>query len=845
LEKKSRFKLTIEASQIITPFAEGGIFSSIGNKPAKLHIDHNGKIAGWDRDSALNAERQIGFQNCIVGPGFIDMHFHGYGDQSNVQYSEIGSFQNPVRILEKITAYGTTACLATVLVPVQSGRFFGVDLDARFKMLRAKLAELVRNTPPYHPSRAKLLGMHFEGPKINPKVSGAIPPNSIWQVSKRDLPRIIGEEEAGNADHGVRMITIAPEMDFSSDFSCIRALSERGIVVALGHSSATLEQTIAAIYAGARHFTHLYNSMGFLFHRNPGIIGAGLVDPRIYNAQELGLSVEIICDFIHVNPAVLSLAINQHHITAGVTDAVANPDMEDGTYEFAGSRVTISEGAVRLLNDGRLAGSVMTMIQTFRNILLLDGDIPDLTKAFEITSTAPAKILGLKKCGKIKKGNNADLVVLDKDYNLMYTIVNGDIAYEASHVKRHDRLSPIILSEKDGIHKPSDKEAVIGMRISAYALWCGYVTDGENVHITMNGKNGNPFHKQGYTGREAILDSAAEAIISAWKDAQNKKLSVTSLGVATSGLVQGSKAVMAMNLPGWKDFDITGELIRRAHKIDSSFPADIHIAVENSANAMALAISRTEHLREDLNLRKEENFIFIKIGQGLGTGVVINGRTISCIEDIASDYYIHLRQAIQNVHEGLPTLLHQTVLINRLIAKGELALMRTCDDEFPELHLESLVSVGGIIHYGREEEKHAGKIFFRKDKINTLIETFETDPYLYENTTFELDLSVKDIIDAFEGKAEEKNHAAAVFKRVGMALGSGIFSLTNTLDTPIRHIVILPQMGIDLSKAFYIIKQTIITTLTSGVRDEKGWDVSFIKGDEKLYVLAGACMCYK
>ena len=142
-----KYKMTIEAGQIIIPGAEGGIFGSIGNRPAKLHIGHDGCIAGWDRDSAINAEKQIGFQNCIIGPGFIDLHFHGYGDQSNQRYSEIGSFQNPVKILEKITSYGTTACLATLVVPAQARRFFGVDLDARFKLLRSQLADLAMNQP--------------------------------------------------------------------------------------------------------------------------------------------------------------------------------------------------------------------------------------------------------------------------------------------------------------------------------------------------------------------------------------------------------------------------------------------------------------------------------------------------------------------------------------------------------------------------------------------------------------------------------------------------------------------------------------------------------------------------
>jgi hypothetical protein len=302
---------------------------------------------------------------------------------------------------------------------------------------------------------------------------------------------------------------------------------------------------------------------------------------------------------------------------------------------------------------------------------------------------------------------------------------------------------------------------------------------------------------------------------------------------------------MAMNLPDWKDFDIAHELLDRAKEIDAGFPGDVPMAVENSANAMALALARNEKLRKLADIEEGENFIYTKIGWGFGTGVIVNGRAINCIEDIAPDYYVHLRRAIENVHLGLPTFLHQTVLINRLIAKGELALMRTCDDEHPELHLEALVSRSGMIHYAREEEKRAGKVFFRKERLNEILNMMKQDPYAFENTTFELGLTIKDIIDALGEKGERGEHAAAVFERMGMALGSGIFSLTNTLNEPIRHIVIMSQIKDGFEKATPIIYQGLMTSLTRGIQDEVGWKVNFLKPDEELYVHAGASMCFQ
>jgi N-acetylglucosamine-6-phosphate deacetylase len=709
-------------------------------------------------------------------------------------------------------------------------------------MLRAQLAGLVMREQEGEPPRARLAGIHLEGPKLNPDVAGAMPSPSIWDATVRDIPMIIGEDEL-QGSHGVRMMTLAPEMDFTGDFGFLRALVERGIIAALGHSAATLEQTIAAVKAGASHLTHIYNAMSPLSHRNPGILGAGLIDPRLYDAREKGLSIEIICDFIHVSPAAISLVLDSRHLIAGVTDAVADPDMEEGTYEFAGQRVTVFDGAVRTLEDGRLAGSVMTMLQTFRNILLLGGDDPDIVQAFEIASTGPAEILGLTDTGKIEKGRRADLVVLDPNWNLLYTIVNGEIAYEAPSLSSGGRTYPLSVASRVSVPKPTADEAVIGLRISAQSLWCGYVAEGEKVTISLDGVNGNPRYKQGLAGREDILDSSADAIIASWRKARENGRMVTGLGIATSGLVYGTRAVMGMNLPAWNDFDITGELIRRVCEREASFPPDLPATVENSANAMAMAIARTKRLREAIGLRKGENFVFVNIGWGLGTGIIVNEHPISSIEDVPPDFYPHLRQAIKNVHDGLPTLLHQTVLINRLVAKGELSLMRTCDDEFPEYHLESLVSMSGMIHYARAEEKRAGKIFFRKDKIRKALAVIEKDPYSYENTRFELELTIKDIVDALNGFGEEAEHAAAVFERMGMALGSGIFSLTNTIQAPVRRVVILPQMGEEFTAGIDVMRRALFASLVRGPRESQGWKVDFVSADNELFVLGGAILC--
>jgi hypothetical protein len=150
----------------------------------------------------------------------------------------------------------------------------------------------------------------------------------------------------------------------------------------------------------------------------------------------------------------------------------------------------------------------------------------------------------------------------------------------------------------------------------------------------------------------------------------------------------------------------------------------------------------------------------------------------------------------------------------------------------------------GMIHYARAEEKRAGRLFFRKDKVKQALRMIERDPYAYENTRFELDLTVRDILDALNGAGEEREHAIRVFERMGMALGSGIISLTTTLRAPVRRVVILPQMGEDIRAGIDIMRQALDASLARGARIPNGWKVSFFDAENDLNVLGGATLCY-
>ena len=129
--------------------------------------------------------------------------------------------------------------------------------------------------------------------------------------------------------------------------------------------------------------------------------------------------------------------------------------------------------------------------------------------------------------------------------------------------------------------------------------------------------------------------------------------------------------------------------------------------------------------------------------------------------------------------------------------------------------------------------------------IHEMTEELERDPYAYENTLFQLELTLKDILDGLDGDSESAVHAAAVFEHVGMALGSGIYSLTTTIEAPVRHVVILHQFDENLEPVHDILKKAVCTSLSRGTTGDQEWNVAFIKPDVEMFVLAGASLCYE
>ncbi|MDQ1374947.1 MAG: N-acetylgalactosamine-6-phosphate deacetylase, partial [Actinomycetota bacterium] len=249
-------------------------------------------------------------------------------------------------------------------------------------------------------ARPAILGAHLEGPFL-----GGAP-----GAHRRNLIRPLDREWIATLPAIVRLITLAPELDGAADV--IASLCERGITVALGHSTATYEQAEAAAGAGAGLVTHCFNGMGPLHHREPGLLGAALTDDR--------LAASVIADLVHVHPAALALAFRAKGAgrVAVVTDAVA---WEAADLIELGVRF---DGGAPTLPDGTIAGSAVTMDASIANLVHHAGiSLPDAVRA---ASTTPADIMGAYDRGRIEPACRGDIVALDDQLRVSATWVGGE-----------------------------------------------------------------------------------------------------------------------------------------------------------------------------------------------------------------------------------------------------------------------------------------------------------------------------------------------------------------------------------------------------------------------------------
>ena len=325
-------------------------------------------------------------QDPYILPGFIDLHVHGGGGRDVMEGGDAA------RVIAAVHArHGTTSLLATTMTAPPE------DIVAALKAVGAACAEPV-------PGSARILGVHLEGPYINPGKLGA-QPDFAKLASKADV-------DALQQHAPLRLITVAPEMP--GHLELVRALTDAGMRVQIGHTSGSYEDGVAALAHGAAGFTHLFNAMNPLHHRSPGMVGAALAHADY---------AEIIPDLLHVHQGAIKVALRSIPKLYCVTDSTAATGMPDGEYMLGRQVVHKCMGGVRL-GDGTLAGSTLTMDQALRNLVQTLG--LDLADASKRVSTNAADYLGEAERGRLASGCFADLVVLDRALNIQAVYTEGE-----------------------------------------------------------------------------------------------------------------------------------------------------------------------------------------------------------------------------------------------------------------------------------------------------------------------------------------------------------------------------------------------------------------------------------
>ncbi len=350
---------------------------------------HSGEL---EFDSQIQGIRsKLNAPNRFIAPGFIDVHVHGGGGADTMDGIE------GIQTLADFHAqHGTTALLATTITNPWKNVLSALK----------NIQKAMKST-----SGARILGAHLEGPFVSPHKLGAQPPFALEPTIER-VQQVLGFDV-------VKVVTLAPELP--NALQAAQLFLEAGVRVSLGHTVATAEEAnaifeLASTLKRASQIsgTHLFNAMGGLEGRKPGVLGALLANPNAYG--------ELILDFQHVHASSFRAAFfAKPEKLMLITDAMRAAGMPDGHYDLGGQMAKLENGAVTL-PDGTLAGSVLTMHRAVQNAVAAGLA---LEVALKLASSHPAQYLGLTDCGKISKHSRADLVVLREDLSLEAVFISG------------------------------------------------------------------------------------------------------------------------------------------------------------------------------------------------------------------------------------------------------------------------------------------------------------------------------------------------------------------------------------------------------------------------------------
>jgi N-acetylglucosamine-6-phosphate deacetylase len=367
--------LLVRAARILTPAEE--------IRDGALLIEDGKVLAAGAREGLRSppGASEIDLGNHLIIPGFVDLHIHGAGGHDVMEASS-----EALTVITRMAARnGTTTMLATTVTASAH------ETDCSL----AGIAKYIASPANREPGRCEIAGIHLEGPFISAARRGVHPAKDTAAPSVQRLRAMCGA-----AGGNVRILTLAPELPGAQEL--IQYCMETGVIVSLGHTDATYEQATAAIKAGARQATHVFNAMRPFHQRDAGVLGAVLTDPRII--------AELIADGVHVDSGAIRLLLatkGTEHILL-VSDGTAATGMPDGNYRLGTLEVSVREGICRN-EEGQLAGSTLTLDRALRTIVSLGVPLLD---AVRMATSQPAAALGLTRKGQLMPGADADFVVL-------------------------------------------------------------------------------------------------------------------------------------------------------------------------------------------------------------------------------------------------------------------------------------------------------------------------------------------------------------------------------------------------------------------------------------------------
>ncbi len=373
------------------------IWYANGFRPADIALSEDGKIqmicpyGTYNENEACITDYN---ENRIL-PGFIDVHTHGaYGyDTNDAKPDKLREW------IRRIPEEGVTALLPTTVT----------QLPDVLMAAAASVADIAEEKPE---RSAEILGIHFEGPYFDMEYKGAQPPEAIKDATVEEFKHF---QDAARG--WIKYMSLAPEHDKNQELT--RYLSENGIVVSIGHSSADFETVLMAVANGARSQTHVCNAMTGLKHRAPGQVGAAFRIRDIFG--------EMICDTQHVKPDVVNIYFDSkgRDYTMMVSDSLRCKSAAPGQeFTLGGHKITLDESGLARLSDGTIAGSTMKMNEGLRN--LIEECMVPAAAAINACTINPARCLRVDdRKGRIAAGYDADIVILDRDYKVVQTYCRG------------------------------------------------------------------------------------------------------------------------------------------------------------------------------------------------------------------------------------------------------------------------------------------------------------------------------------------------------------------------------------------------------------------------------------